>query len=317
MSSSLPAIDAQSENYRQAVQDLLVVYGSEPLFDLPESQLALSTLDGLTEVLEWNNQGQAADEIACIWLASLRWYTRTGNLLTSSHPYSLTRPLGTTMPTHAGRAADPATMSGLAHSDMQLIDRNLQAQEFGAGAMLRVLPISLLPVDEDQTVAVIAAKAAALTHGSAQSIGAAAVTAVLARATLAFQGTTEEPLTAALEYTTNWASRISENTGIPGDGADIEAALRGQPLEQDDAAEGDKTAIAVLAELAQSLRLFEADGTKLSPAEDGSAKITYGLWAAIVSLAGYAEDLKLDALESAQEALELLKNQWFKELGIS
>ena len=46
-----------------------------------DTQLICYTLDGLTEVLEWNNEGAAADELACLWLAYLRWFRGIGEAL--------------------------------------------------------------------------------------------------------------------------------------------------------------------------------------------------------------------------------------------
>ena len=43
-----------------------------------DTQLTCFTLDALTEVLEWNNEGAAADELACLWLAYLRWFRGIG-----------------------------------------------------------------------------------------------------------------------------------------------------------------------------------------------------------------------------------------------
>ncbi|GAP57844.1 adp-Ribosyl-[Dinitrogen reductase] hydrolase [Arthrobacter sp. Hiyo1] len=37
-----------------------------------DTQMTLYTVDGLVEALEWANDGVAADETACLWLAYLR-----------------------------------------------------------------------------------------------------------------------------------------------------------------------------------------------------------------------------------------------------
>lgn len=44
--------------------------------------------DGLLEVLEWTRQGSAADPLACMWLAGLRWY----RLLTGAYPSGAPQP---------------------------------------------------------------------------------------------------------------------------------------------------------------------------------------------------------------------------------
>ncbi len=56
-----------------------------------DTQLTCFTLDALTEVLEWNNEGAAADELACLWLAYLRWFRGIGESLPESAPFSLDR----------------------------------------------------------------------------------------------------------------------------------------------------------------------------------------------------------------------------------
>lgn len=45
--------------------------GENELIFSDDTQLSCYTLDALTEVLEWNNQGTPADELACLWLAYL------------------------------------------------------------------------------------------------------------------------------------------------------------------------------------------------------------------------------------------------------
>ena len=42
--------------------------GENELIFSDDTQLSCYTLDALTEVLEWNNQGTPADELACLWL---------------------------------------------------------------------------------------------------------------------------------------------------------------------------------------------------------------------------------------------------------
>ena len=56
-----------------------------------DTQLTCYTLDGLTEVLEWNNEGAAADELACLWLAYLRWFRGIDEALPETAPFSLDR----------------------------------------------------------------------------------------------------------------------------------------------------------------------------------------------------------------------------------
>lgn len=314
MSSTLPMIDAQSSGYREAVGRFLCSIGSDLSFDLPEAQLAFATFDGLTEVLEWNNQGQAADEIACIWLSSLRWYAGSGHSLSSSHPYSLDRPLNALLPSSAGQVADEATLRGLAEPDMQLLDRNLLKAEVGPGALLRVLPVALLPVEEDQTVAVIAAKTAALTHGSPEAIGTAATVALLARSALAFRGQTTTPLADALSYVSGWVAGFAENTALPGDGQGIAEALAGDvsSVTGQDAA----GALVALTEVAEGLRYWEDSGTLPGDPQTPREVLVFTLIRAIVSLADEQENTGVKVGENALKVTELLQGQWFSELGL-
>ena len=219
------------------------------------------------------------------------------------------------MPTHCGQAADPATLTGLAHSEMQLLDRNLQSEAKGAGAILRVLPISLLPVDEDQTVAVIAAKVAALTHGSAEAIQVAATVAVLARAALAYRSISEAPLADAVKYASQWAETLPDNSSIPGDGEYIRSDLSVQAsssVEQDDI-----TSLTVLTQLVDALVQLESTGAKLPVPETAHDQLLYALWLTIAALSGHTTKTDFKVHEDAQDAVDLLERQWHKELGIA
>ena len=68
-----------------------IVTENTPLIFSDDTQLTCYTVDALTEVLEWNNQGVAADEAACLWLAYLRWYRGMGFVLPENAPYALPR----------------------------------------------------------------------------------------------------------------------------------------------------------------------------------------------------------------------------------
>ena len=53
-----------------------------------DTQLTCFTLDGLTEVLEWNNEGAAADDKASQWMAKMRSYRGIREDLPDSAPNS-------------------------------------------------------------------------------------------------------------------------------------------------------------------------------------------------------------------------------------
>ena len=96
-----------------------IVSENTPLIFSDDTQLTCYTVDALTEVLEWNNQGVAADEAACLWLAYLRWYRGMGFVLPENAPYALPRTIdhGTYMTRKEGPGK--ATLHALARGEMQ------------------------------------------------------------------------------------------------------------------------------------------------------------------------------------------------------
>lgn len=309
MVQNLPALSAQSPAYLDSFEAVLLALTSSPVFSLSEAQLALSTLDGLTEVLEWNNQGQAADEVACIWLSHLRWYARTGRVLSSSAPFSLARPLDSLLPSGGSAPADPATLLGLAEPDMQLLDRNLHKDQDGPGALVRALPLGLLPVENDQTVVVLAAKTAALTNGAPTAITAASALALLLRAALALRGQ-QTPLASALAYTAAWAKGLGENSSLPGDGAGLAEAL----TTGEASGAGSLTA---LAKLAQALRAYEGGGQLPASSSTPEDILHLALVRSLVGAAYGSQALKITPAEGGQAVQGLLTSQWQTQLGLA
>ena len=90
-----------------------------------DTQLTCFTLDGLTEVLEWNNEGAAADELACLWLAYLRWFRGIGEVLPESAPFSLDREIDGSAELTARRGPGAATLRALGSGEMQLVSKSL------------------------------------------------------------------------------------------------------------------------------------------------------------------------------------------------
>ncbi|MUK02002.1 hypothetical protein GM708_08690 [Vibrio cholerae] len=73
-------LSAAGDDPRAALEDPEDVAVSEA------THLTLYTVDGLIEALEWANDGVAADETACLWLAYLRWLGRQGEHLPPRAP---------------------------------------------------------------------------------------------------------------------------------------------------------------------------------------------------------------------------------------
>lgn len=133
-------------------------------------QLCLT--EGLLELLDFTRHGSAADPLACMWLASLRWY----KLLHGSFPLNAPQPPqqpvdhGLTVLKDAGAlhilpgTAD-ASLRGLASGDMGYPSSPAQPQETADAVLIRILPIGLVPYIEDQMRRSWAEQAVALTHG--------------------------------------------------------------------------------------------------------------------------------------------------------
>lgn len=208
--------------------ELLTALESGDLAVSDDTQLTLATLDGLTEVLEWNNEGQAADELACIWLSYLRWYTGTGHLAPEAAPYSLPRPLNDQAVMRERRGPGRATLNALATGQMQFISKNVNPDALGTGALMRSAPFGYLPVADDATVIKLAVQAAALTHGHPEALVSAAAYALLIRYLLGSHELAvriESPVRTALEQVIDWLDTVEKSSVLPGDAKRTRAAL--------------------------------------------------------------------------------------------
>ncbi|MFF0988272.1 ADP-ribosylglycohydrolase family protein [Kocuria nitroreducens] len=139
------------------------------------TQLALYTLDALQEVVEWANQGHAADETACLWLAYLRWLHTQGEHHPAEAPRPLPRRIDELEVLHAVRDPDATVLEALRSGRMGEVERPLLPDTHGAGAVLRSAPFGLLPHVGWRTLAPLAINGAALTHGHPEAQTAAAV----------------------------------------------------------------------------------------------------------------------------------------------
>ncbi len=190
-----------------------------------DTQLTCFTLDALTEVLEWNNEGAAADELACLWLAYLRWFRGIGEVLPESAPFSLDREIDGASELTARRGPGAATLRALGSGEMQLVSKSLNPEALGSGALVRSAALGVLPVAQERTVVLLAVRAAALTHGHPEALASAAAYALLVRDLLASPSGTFGALLEAARRVVSWCGSVAADDSIPGDASRTAAAL--------------------------------------------------------------------------------------------
>ncbi len=130
-----------------------------------DTQMTLYTVDGLVEALEWANDGVAADEIACLWLAYLRWLATQDVAVASSAPVPQPRWIDAQDVLHHRRAPGNACLSGLATGQMGTVARPVNADSKGCGTVMRSAPFGLIPHISREAVYKLSSDAASLTHG--------------------------------------------------------------------------------------------------------------------------------------------------------
>lgn len=209
------------------------------------TQLALYSLDGLLDALEWANAGTGADVNACIWLAYLRWYRAQEGSLPPSAPAPQPRWLDGQELLHRRRNPDAASLRGLATGDMGTSFRPVNPEAKGSAVVSRSAPFGLVPHIEAAMVYKISADAAALTHGHPAALQAAGLFSSLIHHVCAgagLGGAAKEILDAAqqaehpapgLAERLSAARRLAAAPGTApdtvrkdlGDGADAEGAL--------------------------------------------------------------------------------------------
>ena len=208
----LPAADISPEN-------LPLDNGSELIFS-DDTQLLCYTLDALTEVLEWNNRGVAADELACLWLSYLRWARGMGYEMPENAPFSLDREIDTADSLHDRQGPGKATLAALLSGEMQSVSKNMNPEALGSGASVRAAALGFLPVATEQTVVLLAARSAALTHGHPEALASATACALLVRQLLAqVTGAASGSLRDAAVIARATCERIGAMDSIPGDAA--------------------------------------------------------------------------------------------------
>lgn len=142
---------------------------------VPEiTQLTLYGVDGLVEALEWANDGVAADETACLWLAYLRWLALQGVPVPASAPAPPARWLDRQDGLVPVPAPDADTVRALGTGEMGSPARPLNPGADGPGALLRSAPFGLVPRIPASLVEKLTRDAAGLTHGAPGALDAAA-----------------------------------------------------------------------------------------------------------------------------------------------
>ncbi|BAS17412.1 adp-Ribosyl-[Dinitrogen reductase] hydrolase [Arthrobacter sp. Hiyo8] len=140
--------------------------------------MTLYTVDGLVEALEWANDGVAADETACLWLAYLRWLASQGVALPASAPVPQPRWIDGQEVLRHRRHPGKACLSGLATGEMGTKFRPVNPESKGCGTVMRSAPFGLVPHISEAAVYKLSTDAACLTHGhpsARQSAGAFSV----------------------------------------------------------------------------------------------------------------------------------------------
>ena len=184
-----------------------------------DTQLTCYTLDGLTEVLEWNNEGAAADELACLWLAYLRWFRGIGEALPEAAPFSLDREVDESSELTARRGPGAATLRALGTGEMQLVSKSVNPDALGSGALVRSAALGCCRWRRSARVVMLAVRGAALTHGHPEALVSAAAFALLIRDLLAAPSDSFGALLDSARRVVLWCGSVASDDAIPGDGS--------------------------------------------------------------------------------------------------
>ncbi|MHA7293739.1 ADP-ribosylglycohydrolase family protein [Arthrobacter sp. HLT1-21] len=147
-----------------------------------DTQLTLYTVDGLVDAIQWANDGVAADETACLWLAYLRWLASQGETPPSSAPAPPPRWIDSQEVLRQRRGPGAACLSALRSGEMGTQARPINPDAKGSGTVMRSAPFGLVPHIPAEVADRLAMNAAALTHGHPAALHGAAVVAVLIHA---------------------------------------------------------------------------------------------------------------------------------------
>ncbi len=197
---SAQEISLRFQNQEGSLEDQLFT-GARRVSD--DTQLTLYTLDALLQVLEWTKAGSSCDELACLWLAYLRWFRAIGYQHPEQAPYQPDRPIDGFASLRQRRGPGKATLAALSTGQLLTPQREEHRQALGSGALVRSAVFALLPLDQLTALLSLTRRAAALTHGHPDALGSACAYVLLIRAALVYRGQ-PSPLLRALERVLAW-----------------------------------------------------------------------------------------------------------------
>ncbi|MFJ3956997.1 ADP-ribosylglycohydrolase family protein [Arthrobacter sp. NPDC090010] len=199
----LPAI---RERFGSAgLQDFSQLGGPVDFSD--DTQMTLYSADGLNEALAWAREGVRADELACVWLAYLRWLKTQGVTVPESAPQPVPRWLDAQPVMQHQRHPGKACLSGLAGGAMGSVARPVNPDSKGCGTIMRAAPFGLIPQLAPEAVARLSTDAAALTHGHPSALHSSAQFSLLIHGLLL--GAPLDEAVSAL------AGRLQDDPGTP------------------------------------------------------------------------------------------------------
>lgn len=141
-------------------------------------QLCLA--DGLLELLDWTRQGVGADPLGCIWLGSLRWYRLVAGGFPDGAPEPPARDTDATLlrllrdgELTVLENTGAVSLAGLAAGEMAYPSAPAQPAQDDAAALVRVVPIGLVPYIEEEMRRSWVRQAVSLTQGHPGLIAAA------------------------------------------------------------------------------------------------------------------------------------------------
>lgn len=133
---------------------------------------ALCGADGVLELLDWSRQGVGADPLACLWLGSLRWYRLITGGFPAEAPAPPPRELDSRLTAalrHGELRLTPGdgavSLAGLASGQMAYPSSPAQAESESSDALVRVLPLALVPYAEPAMLRSWADQSVCLTQG--------------------------------------------------------------------------------------------------------------------------------------------------------
>ena len=256
-----------------------------------DTQLALYSMDGLQEAIEWANEGLGADETACIWLAYLRWLGSRGLPLPEAGLVPQPRPIDAEPLLRDSSGApeaslDPEVLAALSTGEMGTRQRPVNTAGSSPAPLVRSAPFGLLPYVGTETVYKLSLDAASLTHGHPAARHAAAVFASMVHGLLVSGATLRDAAVAAVER----AGQVpADDGGAPGLVDRLRAVLSSGADDAGETADGNaartRTATAedaLAAGLQAALEVADrtggertgGEGTAADKGQEGSAGLT-------------------------------------------